>query len=144
MKDSAQTRIVYFDYLRLFAMFAVMVLHVAAQNWYLTPVDTFEWQTFNVFDSLMRWGVPVFVMISGALFLGKEHQIKKIFKKNILRLVVALFFWSIIYALWQRFVTNEITSSEDFLIAVVNGHAHLWFIYMIIGLYIRRLSRIES
>ncbi len=135
MKDSAQTRIVYFDYLRLFAMFAVMVFHVAAQNWYFTPANTFEWQTFNVFDSLMRWGVPVFVMISGALFLGKEHQIKKIFKKNILRLVVALFFWSIIYALWQRFVTNEITSSEDFLIAVVNGHAHLWFIYMIIGLY---------
>ena len=135
MKNSLQTRTHYFDYLRLSAMFAVMVLHVAAQNWYHTPVDTFEWQTFNVFDSLMRWGVPVFVMISGALFLGKEHSIKKIYKKNILRLVVALFFWSIIYALWQRFVTNEITSSTDFLIAVVNGHAHLWFIYMIIGLY---------
>ena len=135
MKKSSQTRIVYFDYLRIFAMFAVMVLHVAAQNWYNTPVNTFEWQTFNVFDSLMRWGVPVFVMISGALFLGKEHPIEKIYKKNILRLLVAMFFWSIIYALWQTFAVKVVTSKTDFLVAVINGHAHLWFIYMIIGLY---------
>ena len=66
-------RILYFDFLRIFATLAVMVLHVAAQNWYGTSVPSFEWQTFNFFDSIVRWGVPIFVMISGALFLNKRE-----------------------------------------------------------------------
>ena len=66
-------RILYFDFLRIFATLAVMVLHVAAQNWYSTSVSSFEWQTFNFFNSIVRWGVPIFVMISGALFLNERE-----------------------------------------------------------------------
>ena len=77
MDVTAQTktngRILYFDFLRIFATLAVMVLHVAAQNWYGTSVPSFEWQTFNFFHSVTRFGVPIFVMISGALFLNKRE-----------------------------------------------------------------------
>ena len=66
-------RILYFDFLRIFATFAVMVLHVAGQNWNGTSVPSFEWQTFNLFHSITRFGVPIFVMISGALFLNKRE-----------------------------------------------------------------------
>ena len=84
MKEAQQPRILYFDYLRILAMFAVMLLHVASQFWYTTPTNTTEWQVCNIYDSLARFGVPIFVMISGALFLGKKRPIKRIYQKNIL------------------------------------------------------------
>ena len=77
MDVTAQTktngRILYFDFLRIFATLSVMVLHVTAQNWHGTSVSSFEWQTFNFFNSIVRWGVPIFVMISGALFLNERE-----------------------------------------------------------------------
>ena len=123
-------RIIYFDYLRIFAIFAVMILHISAQNWYTTDVSSFEWQVFNFFNSAVHWCVPVFVMISGSLFLSKEIPIKTVYSKYILRLVVSFVIWSAIYAC---FTGNHLI---DRLYAFVRGHYHMWFIFMIIGLYI--------
>lgn len=95
-------RTVYFDYLRVFATFAVMILHLSAQNWYITDVNEFEWQTFNFYDSIVRWSVPVFVMISGALFLNRDIKLKTIYTKYILRIVVSYVAWSAIYAFLQK------------------------------------------
>ena len=52
--------------------FAVMILHVAASKWGETDVDSVEWCAMNFYDSIVRWVVPVFVMISGALFLKND------------------------------------------------------------------------
>ncbi|MBR6965227.1 acyltransferase family protein [Candidatus Saccharibacteria bacterium] len=134
-KPERPERIFYFDYLRILAMAAVMILHIAAQNLRSVPIGSFEWQTFNVVDSFQRWGVPVFVMISGALFLSKEQKIGKIFKKNILRLATAFLFWSLAYTLWQRFITHDISTNSDFVNHLIQGYGHLWFVPMIIGLY---------
>lgn len=82
-------RKIYCDYLRFFAILAVITLHVAAKNWCSTDVQSFEWGIFNLFDSIVRWGVPVFVIISGSLFLSREIDIKRIYSKYVLRLVVA-------------------------------------------------------
>ena len=48
-------RTIYFDYIRVFATFAVIILHISAQNWYSTDVNGFDWQVFNFFDSIVRW-----------------------------------------------------------------------------------------
>lgn len=126
-KINKQTdRTVYFDYLRVFAIFAVMILHISAQNWYTTDVNSFEWQVFNFFDSIVRWGVPVFVMISGSLFLGREIPLKKMYSKYILRMVISFFVWSFIYA---------ISMGGNIVSELLIGHYHMWFILMIIGIY---------
>lgn len=79
--ESKGNRVIYFDYLRIISVFAVIVLHISGQNWNGTDVSSFEWNVFNAFDSLTRWCVPVFVMISGALFLDKEQPLKSFSKK---------------------------------------------------------------
>lgn len=84
-------RKIYCDYLRLVATFSVVVLHVSAWNWYSTDVNSLEWQSFNFYDSVVRWAVPIFVMISGSLFLSREIPVKKIYSKYILRMAVAFF-----------------------------------------------------
>ncbi len=92
-------RTVYFDHLRVFATFAVIILHISSsRNWYTADVNGSEWQVLNFYDSLSRWSVPVFLMISGSLFLNREIPLKKMYSKYILRLAVAFVFWAVIYA----------------------------------------------
>ena len=53
-------RTVYFDYLRVFATFAIMILHISTQNCYTIDFNGFEWQVFNFSDSIVRWGGTCF------------------------------------------------------------------------------------
>lgn len=126
------SRTMYFDCLRLAATLAVIILHASGQNWIAVGVDTFEWQVFNVFDSIVRWAVPIFVMISGALFLGGQQSISRIYRKNILRIATAFVFWSAAYALLAYTAGAEPKSA---VFQFITGHYHMWFLYMIVGLY---------
>ena len=125
----AERRTVYVDYLRVSASIAVMILHISGSNWHSSDVNGFVWQTFNFFDSMVRWGVPAFVMISGALFLGRSIPLERMYKKYILRLVAAFCIWSLLYALLME------GNLSDRVKAVIQGHYHMWYIFMIIGLY---------
>lgn len=143
MTDTQPHRTIYFDYLRVFATLAVIILHLCAQNWYVTDVNGLQWQTFNFFDSVVRWGVPVFVMISGSLFLGREISLSRIYSKYILRMVIAFIVWSAVYAL---FVDG---SKTERMLAAIQGHYHMWYVLMIIGIYacipfIRPIARNET
>ena len=134
-KKTNTKRYIYFDFLRIFAMIAVVLIHVAAENWYNTDAKSITWNIYNAFDSIARWGVPIFVMISGALFLRSNKPLKEILRKNVLRLLIIFFFWSLIYSIWELSV-GHITSISDFLINFFKGPSHLWFLLMIIGLYL--------
>lgn len=135
-----KNRIIYFDYLRVFAIIAVIILHVSAYNWYEVPSRSFEWNIFNFFNGIVRFGVPIFIMISGSLFLTKELDLKKLYSKNILRMTIAYFFWSIVYAITIPLSKSIITGNFEISIMkildnIITGNYHMWFIPMIIGLY---------
>ncbi len=129
-------RVKYLDYLRILSIFAVVLVHSQGQSWYTADVRSFEWNVLNFFDGLCRWSVPVLVMVSGTLFLGKEQPLKKLFFKSILRILLAFFFWSTLYALWDLHVTHAVDSIKGFLKAILTGHYHMWFLLMITGLYL--------
>ena len=130
-------RKVYCDYLRLVATFAVVFIHVAASNWSNVDVNGIQWQVFNIYDSLVRWGVPIFVMISGALFLNRDVPIKNIYSKYVLRMVIAFLYLSLFYAILTtvKFQNVLIYSLKSHIGTLVTGHYHMWFVLMIIGLY---------
>ena len=132
MNRTEQNRTLCFDFLRVFAVLAVMLLHVAANKWRVVDVHSYEWQIFNFYDSIVRWGVGAFTMISGALFLSRDNTLTKIFSKYIFRIATAFIFWSFVYAF------RDYTKSGDILKALshlIRGHYHLWFLFMIVGLY---------
>ena len=131
--DNNNTRIVYFDLLRILATFAIIILHTASANWEKVDVTSYEWSMLNIYDSICRWAVPVFVMISGALMLNKQKSIKNIYTKNVFRIICSFIFWSLIYTIEKHcFLNNTDNIIKNFLI----GNYHLWFLYMIAGLYI--------
>lgn len=67
-------RIVFIDWLRVVAIVAVIVLHVADDYPSTIDPNCIEYQTLNFFNGIVRWGVPVFVMISGSLFLSMNYD----------------------------------------------------------------------
>lgn len=147
MEQTQPQRIAYFDVLRILATFAVIVLHLSAQHWADTDVYSRAWQAFNLYDSAVRWAVPVFVMISGALFLSGSQSIGHILKKNVSRLVTAFIFWSALYAVFM--VNFEGCPTNLILQQFLNGHYHMWFLFMIVGLYLivpflRPIVRVKS
>ena len=67
----------------------MVVLHVSAQNWNEADPISFQWNVFNIYNGLVRWCVPVLLMISGPLFLKRDIPIKTLYSKYILRLAIA-------------------------------------------------------
>ncbi|OWV15443.1 hypothetical protein B7991_14560 [Fibrobacter sp. UWB3] len=76
-----------------------MMIHVSASGFYTNPVQSFTWQVVNFYECMVRWAVPVFVMVSGMFFLNpqKEITLSKLYRKNIFRIVMALITWGLFY-----------------------------------------------
>ena len=134
-----QTKRLYsFDLLRILAAFSVVVLHATAQRWYVLPLESSDWFLTNAINVLSRFGVPIFVMLSGALFLAPEKEIslKQLWTKYILRLAILYAVWSCVYGT-IGFINAYpgYFSIKFYLKCILSGHYHLWFLPMMIGIY---------
>jgi Uncharacterized protein conserved in bacteria len=128
-------RTIWLDLLKILSIFSVVVIHVASFTFIEMPLFSNHWHISNIYDSMVRFCVPVLVMISGALFLheDKEINIKKLYKKNILRLLTAYLSWNVIYYFYNMHFNNI---NDNILNAPFIKEIHIWFMPMIIGLYI--------
>lgn len=141
MKENQQnTRIIYLDVLRVVSTFAVMVIHLAATGFWEAVPGSYEWTVCLIYNSITRFAVPVFVMISGAMYLDPQREITMthIFKK-LRKLLVTFFFWSFLYALAESLEQHALFSAGYFASVIektVTGHYHMWYICMIAGLYL--------
>ena len=68
-------RIIHYDLLRIVAAFSVVMLHSTAQYWYTLDIYSSEWIIANTYDAIFRFGVPIFVMMSGALLLNPGYEL---------------------------------------------------------------------
>lgn len=142
MARTSNGRVEYADLLRSFATLAVVILHLAGSNMANVAVTSSAWQVFNLYDGLVRWCVPVFVMLSGMFLLDPKHDLplSKLFFHNCLHILLCLVFWGAVYALAGAWAAGNFSLS-GFLSALGsalrgNTHYHLWFLYMILGLYL--------
>ena len=133
-------RIVYADILKILASIAIVIIHVASKNFYRTNTD-FQFDVFNFFNSFTRWGVPIFVMVSGIFFLEskKSITIKDIFSRYIKRMIIILLFWNVIYAILYNL--EDYMNGKEIGFSIIkdiffNRAPHLWYLYMLIGLYL--------
>lgn len=135
---SEEKRKVHYDLLRIIAAFSVVMLHSSAQFWYSLDINSTEWLVANSYDALFRFGVPVFVMLSGALFLPKQYDlsIKRLYTHNILRMAIIFVLWSGLYGLLDciHFDFTQV-SWKDVAKEMILGRYHLWFLPMIAGIY---------
>jgi surface polysaccharide O-acyltransferase-like enzyme len=129
--------------LRIVALYAVMILHCTSpllMQYGKVPIS--DWWTADFLNAAVRFAVPAFVMVTGALLLHREYEIGDFLKKRLTRVVLPFLFWSLVYV-WYSWYNEDITFGSDawanvkqVLLLLKNGSAyHLWYVYMLIGLY---------
>ena len=131
------SREVWIDWLRVIACFMVFVVH-STEPFYLggqgslilTEADAF-WSSF--FDSFMRSCVPLFVIASSYLQFPVRYPTCEFFKRRAVRILIPFAIWTAVYA----FVWGEPADNFRNLLLNFNYSAgHLWFVYMLIGVYL--------
>lgn len=130
-------RIFYLDFLKGVSIFFVVLLHTAALGLSMTEIGSFTWEVCNVLDSLSRFVVPVFVMISGALLLNDRREFHLL--KSLKRLIIPLVLWSMLYAFVVTAYQMRTISMEAFIAFLKLSFlspTHNWFLFMLIGVYL--------
>ncbi|WP_243742436.1 acyltransferase [Actinorugispora endophytica] len=130
---------VWLDIARVAAMVAVVLLHAVAPvvTWDYTELGSVTWWTGNVVDSLVRWCVPVFIMISGALLLAPRREgLRSFYQRRFSRIGLPLLAWSAFYLAVDLFHERSIDWPEA-LSRVLSGSpaTHLYFLFVLAGLY---------
>lgn len=132
VKNNSRKHTKYLDILRIIAVISILVIHISGENMAWEEISRRYWGELNLLNSISRFGVPVFLMISGVLFLDSEKAVDgRYLLFKILRILTAYLVWSLFYAI--VFYRHNKTA---FISHVISGYGHLWFIFMIIGLYI--------
>lgn len=149
-------RIFYFDALRALAILSVMIYHIALTMRFLvlnevTPVPSLSWIICDFFYNYFRFGVDLFLMLAGALSLGRAWTIRDFLARRLPRIIEPYLFWifvicmslliiqysfPVVFSIVPSFSAPDIlnlflqafTSQPDFFYAY-------WFFWMILGTY---------
>jgi len=132
--------VVWLDNSRIIAIFAVIFLHSAAGVLVENDIGTTSWWMGNIYDSLVSWCVPVFVMISGALLLNpdKKEDLNTFYRKRLSRVFIPFIFWSIFFLIIRCAANCKLPTMKYLATNILSGkpYYHMWFLYMIMILYL--------
>ena len=142
MPPTKTENIEWISNLRVIALYAVIIVHTSSPLMGFGKVLASDWWTADFFNALVRFAVPVFVMITGALMLHREYEIGSFLKKRLVRVVVPFLFWSLVY-IWYSWFNGELKFGIDAWVNIKlvlhllkwGSSNHLWYVYMLIGLY---------
>lgn len=137
MEKQLERREVWVDWMRVAACFMVVMVH-ATEPFYLggegslilTRSDAF-WSSF--FDSFVRACVPLFIVASSYLQFPLHYSSGEFLRRRAVRILIPFIIWSLVYAfVWGEPVSNL----KDLLLNFNYAAGHLWFVYMLLGVYI--------
>jgi len=125
------------DIIRDIAIFGVVSIHIA--NAVYTRADFFggmTWWATIVIDSLSRISIPLFIMLSGYLMLGKDESFEQSLKRIFHRIAIPLAFWFTFY-IWYGGGLPSLRHFNSHVLpnAFLGNMYHLYFLVIIIGLY---------
>jgi surface polysaccharide O-acyltransferase-like enzyme len=128
-------RKIYLDYLRAFAIIGVICTHVTVK--YYGDSDLFgtaTWWMANIINASSRFAVPLFIMISGAVLLGKSQPVTEFYQKRAWRILPPWIFWSLAFLIFNYVFTGDLYSLIWFLKGGIliqgNTTTHLWYLSM--------------
>ena len=136
------------DDIKLVATLGVIIVHVASPAVF-TEYNSFSntnttWWIANFYDSFCRFCVPLFIMVTGALLLPQEINLKLFLQKRLKRILLPFIFWVIVYTAFnlslmirdEGFAAFENIGLWLYAQLIQGPSIHLWYVYMIIGLYL--------
>ena len=136
----------WIDNLKLISTTAIIILHVAADGVVaeFNKNGNHTWWIAHFYDSLCRFGTPAFIMITGCLLLRQSIGMRDFLKRRLNRILLPFVFWFSVYLAFHFAlkVRDEGLESQAahffpwFFEQLLQGsEVHLWYVYMIIGVY---------
>lgn len=132
-----KSRNVWIDWLRVISIFFVLLIH-STEPFYLGGEGGLVFTKYNalwvsLIDSFARACVPLFVIASSYLQFPLQYSTFHFFRRRFSRVIIPFFIWTIIYA----FVWGEpIENFRNLLLNFNYAAGHLWFVYMLVGIYL--------
>lgn len=145
-----KARIFWIDIVKFIAILFVILAHVVwivEQDIQVTNILSNDFLTINRIIATL--GVPLFMLVSGSLLLGRDFKSKSdifaFYKRGLLPLFITAEIWIAIYCL----VTIRPFSFKEMLLCMVFAHkpeVHLWYVRLIVIYYllIPFLNRLRS
>ena len=135
----------FLDVLRVAATCAVVMMHTVTGVMDNTDMSLYpmEQKIFLAVKDLASWCVPVFLLISGRLFLDPDREMTpgRMISRYCRRVILALFLFGAPYA-WLELAAEAGTFRPRMLVQgvllVLRGKtwAHMWYLYLIALLYL--------
>ncbi len=132
------------DFIRCIAIVLIILVHTSGfpyqfLNANISSMDVVNWFTTNVYNAIGTVGVPLFVMLSGALLLSPDkadQPLRVFYKKRLDRIALPFIFWTIIYFIWTTTVLSKPLTLYNIGQGLLGGsYYHIWYIYLLMGLY---------
>jgi surface polysaccharide O-acyltransferase-like enzyme len=133
------------DLIRTIAIVMVIFVHCSGFPYrflgsQITTTDVMNWFTTDVYAAFGYLGVPLFVMLSGALLLDPakaDEPMRVFFKKRFNRIAFPMIFWTIVYFAWSVYVRGKPFTPYNISQGLLMGSSEiLWYLYLIVGLYL--------
>lgn len=122
------------EILRVIACLCVLLIHIS--NTYSRGFEEISRSSYMfslIINSVSRIAVPIFFMLSGALLIKANLDLKKCVKRAA-KFTIILIVWSALYLIWNKFVMDQ---TYDFTnIFSIPAKKHLWYLYALITIYI--------
>ena len=135
------------DLLRIVTFIGIIAIHVSGAflGIYKNNIDTVNTLykfTACLYNCIGRFGVPVFLMISGE-FLLKNKKIlnyKVFYEKSFKKIFLPTIIFSIVFFIY-KIIINFLNNSNEIIEIIKNfiigkPFYHMWYMYMLIGVYI--------
>ena len=122
------------ELIRMISFIFVIAIHVT--NYYCRAwgkIPQAEYVFSLAVNVVSRMSVPCFLMISGALLLGRDEPVKKHLHRT-LHFLTALIVWDAVYYLWNTYYMRSEFDLREIL--YVPAEAHLWYLYAMVPIYL--------
>lgn len=139
MQNTAK-RIEYLDFVRIFAMLSVILLHCICD--YNSDGAAFGrplWYLTCVLNEITRVGVPLFFMTSGALMLeGRTSDLGRFYKSRFSKILPKFAVYTLLYYVFFSVLNGEKIFDFRFVSQVLNSGTayHLWYMYSLCAIYL--------
>ena len=126
----------YIDYLRVLAIIAVITIHVTMYFYSQKgEIGHPGWWLSNILNSASKFAVPLFVMISGAVLLGRPMVMAKFYRTRLVRLLPPTIFWTFVYLAFNCYrehihMGQFVWFAKHALLVVGAANYHLWYLTM--------------
>ena len=123
------------DILRFISTLAVIMTHLCGGPVKSIDIYSFNWSVLNCLRAAVTWDVPVFVMISGCLFLDpkRDVSIKLMYKKYIKHIVICFCIWSAIFQVWYYYTGHNNLNWKGIISQFLVGPYPFWYLFMLVG-----------